>query len=342
MVYLREIIQRAQANLAETNSIEYVAYLFLRHPSRLSGNFELTPEEELALKGYRNETVEAHLIKVVAEKKPIKGVNALLNVYKLAGLYLASKGILSQDLKTKFANSDLRQKYFLYLIEPDLKTDIVQAISCAELSNDNNIIRKILFPESETEIDAALQLFIQIDIGVQELLILEDLEKALLKIKYISKGAEELVMDILHSFGNAVKKVVTQRRKDHPEFKITDEYDVQDMLYVVIKSVFPNLRAEDPIPKVGAKSTKIDLILREERILIEVKMLKEKDTNETEFIEQLKIDFESYHECQWLQHLYCYVYDPFSKTKDANNFKSLAGERVKNGHIYDVEIILGS
>jgi hypothetical protein len=50
-----------------------------------------------------------------------------------------------------------------------------------------------------------------------------------------------------------------------------------------------------PFQKLEQKSTKVDLILREERILIEVKMIKEKDSNETEVIEQLKKDFESYH-----------------------------------------------
>ena len=48
-------------------------------------------------------------------------------------------------------------------------------------------------------------------------------------------------------------------------------------------------------------------MLTEERILVEVKMIKEKDSNETNFIEQLKADFESYHECKWLRKLLCAV-----------------------------------
>jgi hypothetical protein len=115
---------------------------------------------------------------------------------------------------------------------------------------------------------------------------------------------------------------------------------VQDVLYVILKSIFPTLRDEDPIPKVGAKSTKIDLILRNEKILIEVKMIKAKDSNETHFIEQLKVDFESYHECQWLDKLFCFVYDPFKKTKDLSNFNDLNGERKKGNHSFDVELIV--
>ena len=212
----------------------------------------------------------------------------------------------------------------------------------SEQSIYSTILNKILNPDIGIEINDELHEFLKSNIGIQEILILEDFEKASLKDKYINKNADILIDDILNSFGNAIKKVTTQRRKDHPDFKVADEYDVQDMLYVVLKSIFPNLRAEDPIPKVGAKSTKIDLILREENILIEVKMIKEKDRNENEFIEELKIDFESYHECQWLKKLYCYVFDPFAKTNDVNNFYSLSGLRVKNGHEYTVQLIVGA
>jgi hypothetical protein len=93
---------------------------------------------------------------------------------------------------------------------------------------------------------------------------------------------------------------------------------------------------------VGAKSTKIDLILREEKVLIEVKMIKERDSNETEFIEQLKKDFESYHQCQWLEKLFCFVYDPNRKTRDLANFMDLNGERSKNGHSFSVEVIVAN
>ncbi|MBK8279492.1 MAG: hypothetical protein IPK94_04830 [Saprospiraceae bacterium] len=121
-----------------------------------------------------------------------------------------------------------------------------------------------------------------------------------------------------------------------------DEYDVQDISYVILKSIFPNLREEDPIPKVGGKSTKIDLILREEKILIEVKMIKAKDSNETHFIEQLKADFESYHECKWLRKLFCFVYDPYKKTRDISNFNDLNGERTKGEHNFNVEVIVAN
>ena len=166
------------------------------------------------------------------------------------------------------------------------------------------------------------------------------MEKILLITKYNDKTAEEVVRDILNNFSNAIQKIIKNRRSNHASFFISDEYDVQDILYVILKSIFPNLREEDPIPKVGSKSTKIDLILREERILIEVKMIKESDSNEIKAIDQLKIDFESYHECKWLDKLFCFVYDPNKKTKDIVSFKDLNGNRTKGNHNFNIEIIV--
>src|SRR5690606_21785637 len=180
------------------------------------------------------------------------------------------------------------------------------------------------------------------DIDVQLQILLEDIESALLNIRYINKSADEVVRDILNNFSNAFQKIIKNRRKDHPNFEIEDEYDVQDILYVILKSVFPNLRDEDAIGKVGAKTTKIDLIIREERILVEVKMIKEKDSNETHFIEQLKADFESYHKCKWLRKLFCFVYDPYKKTRDISNFYDLNGDRTKGEHNFNVEVIVAN
>ena len=150
------------------------------------------------------------------------------------------------------------------------------------------------------------------------------------------------VTQILNNFGNAVKKITQERRVSHPSFKIADEYDVQDLLYVILKSVYPKLIAEDPISKVGSKSTKIDLILREQGILIEVKIINVMGNSENKIIDDLKKDIESYHVCQWLKILICFVYDPQNLIKDNHNFKQLEAPRTKNEHTFDVKIVIQS
>lgn len=344
MVYLREIIKHNKAKLIQYKNIELAAYLYTQSFEELTNHsFELTPDEEIALLGYKKETVEVEKVVSIISKAPIKGISATSNVFKLAGLYLSATNELSEQLKEKYKHSDLKQKYFLSKIEPTLKAQLFKEVQ--DLHNQPlAILIKTVFEvntANEKELNIALQSITSgNDIDVLLQIILEDIESTLLQIKFVNKNADEVVRDVLNNFSNAIQKIISGRRLNHPEFKIEDEYDVQDISYVILKSIFPNLREEDPIPKVGGKSTKIDLILREEKILIEVKMIKKKDSNETHFIEQLKVDFESYHECKWLRKLFCFVYDPYKKTRDISNFNDLNGERTKGEHNFNVEVIV--
>ena len=345
MVYLREILKHNKSKLFQYKNIELATYLYVQSFVELSNQaFELSPEEEVALIGYKKERIEVSKVVSIISKAPIKGISATSNIYKFAGLYLSAKKELAQQLKEKYQQSDLKQKYLLSKIEPSFKSQLSKEVS--ESSNPLAILIKTAFDSNsgnEEELNTALQSITSgTEIDVQSQILLEDIEKTLLRTKFVNKTADEVVRDVLNNFSNAIQKIVTGRRQNHPDFKIEDEYDVQDVLYVVLKSIFSNLREEDPIPKVGAKSTKIDLILREEKILIEVKMIKAKDSNETHFIEQLKVDFESYHECKWLRKLFCFVYDPYKKTRDISNFNDLNGERTKGGHNFDVEVIVAN
>jgi hypothetical protein len=346
MVYLREILKHNKARLFQYKNIELAAYLYVQSFEDFPNHsFELTPEEEVALIGYKKETIEAAKVVSIISKAPIKGISATSNIYKFAGLYLSAKNELSHQLKEKYQQSDLKQKYFLTKIESSLKTQLSKDV--LELTNQPlAILIKTVFNENagnETELNDALQsIMSRADIDVQSQILLEDIESTLLKTKFINKSADEVVRDALNNFSNAIQKIINGRRLNHPDFKIEDEYDVQDILYVILKSIFPNLREEDPIPKVGGKSTKIDLIIREEKILVEVKMIKAKDSNETHFIEQLKVDFESYHECKWLRKLFCFVYDPNKKTRDISNFNDLNGDRTKGEHNFNVEVIVAN
>lgn len=344
MVYLREILKHNKAKLIQYKNIELAAYLYAQSFEELPNHsFELSPEEEVALIGYKKESIDIPKVVSIVSKAPIKGISATSNIYKFAGLYLSAKNELSQQLKDKYQYSDLKQKYFLSKIEPALKIQLSKEV--LELNNDPlSILIKNIYDTNtvkETELNSALQsITSRTDIDVQSQILLEDIESTLLQTKFVNKNADEVVRDVLNNFSNAIQKIISGRRLNHPVFNIEDEYDVQDISYVILKSIFPNLREEDPIPKVGAKSTKIDLILREERILIEVKMIKAKDSNETHFIEELKVDFESYHECKWLRKLFCFVYDPYKKTRDVSNFYDLNGERTKGEHNFNVEVIV--
>jgi hypothetical protein len=345
MVYLKEIIKQNKLKLLQYKNIELVAYLSITAPEELENfDIELSPEEEVSSNGYKKIAVELNKVHSIISKPPLKGIDATSNIYKFAGLYLASKTELINTLKEKYYKGDLKQKYFLSKIEPFFVSQLKDEVKRMNNDSTSILVKLCLGIDDipEPEINNAIFEITKKEFDIQAQILIEDVDKSLLKIKFVNKSPEEVIKDVLYNFSNAVQKINKERRKGHLVFKIEDEYDVQDILYVILKSIFPNLRDEDPIPKVGASSTKIDLILREEKILIEVKMIKMKDSDEKKFIQELKIDFESYHECKWLNKLFCFIYDPYKKTKDNSNFYDLNGNRTKGEHNFNVELIVTS
>lgn len=102
------------------------------------------------------------------------------------------------------------------------------------------------------------------------------------------------IKNIFSNFQDAIKHLTEIRRKDHVNFEINDEYDVQDLSYLVLRSVFQELEFENPHFKSGGTNSRVDLMLEKEGIDIELKMIKSKDKDEKDFIKQLKIDFNDY------------------------------------------------
>jgi hypothetical protein len=344
MVYLRDVIDRNRTVLLQNNNIELVAYFYLSSSEKLKNTiFFLTPEEEVSFKGYKSEEVDDSDITAIIGKPSIKGISASSNVFKFAGLYLAAQDKLWENLILKYNQSDIKYKYFIAKIEPKLMDNLKSDI-CNSNELYSTLIKAILrFDDiDENELDNALYSIIVNKMDLIDIILLEDIEKLMLKLSYINKSSEDVIRDILNNFTNSVQRISKDRRKGHNVFPINDEYDLQDILYVIFKSIFSNMKDEDPIPKIGGKSTKTDFIFREDNILLEVKMIKETDVNEFKFIDQLKIDFESYHQCQWLNKLFCFVYDPYKRTQDVSNFYDLNGERRKDRHIFTIEVILSN
>jgi len=132
------------------------------------------------------------------------------------------------------------------------------------------------------------------------------------------------------------------RRKDHDLFKIEDEYDVQDVSYLILRSVFTDLQFENPHFKSGGTYSRVDLMLEQEGIDIELKMIKKADKDETSFIKQIKVDFNDYATWADLKDLIVFIYDPYNKTTNKNNFYELSGRKVISHADFNVHIIVSN
>ncbi len=88
-----------------------------------------------------------------------------------------------------------------------------------------------------------------------------------------------------------------------------DEYDVQDLLHALLLVLFDDVRSEDPVPNHAGKASRVDFLLKKEKIVIEAKMTN-KMLRDTKIGEQLIIDINRYQAHPDCQTLICFVYDP--------------------------------
>lgn len=348
MVYLKEIIQKLREQTLKRGNLGTLAYLYISTPEELDSYpaNRFAGAEEIAAFGYKGVIIDSEKIDREVQRSPVKGISFADNVFKLIGFQLASNRSLSSYVERKYSNTSLKNKYFISKFEPSFQEKLA-----SELNDESSlgVLMSRLF-DIDVPIDRvqdalseySLQANDPIDLIVLEDFYKKELATQITKTQYVNKSAKDLIIGALEEFSNGVIKITKDRRKDHQEFSINDEYDVQDLLYLIFKTIFPTLKEEDPTPRVGIKSNRIDLILREEGILIEVKMIKEKDSNEKKFIEELKVDIQSYYECKWLKHLICFVYDPFCKTRDKQNFFDLNGMQTIKDITFSVEVIVAS
>ena len=327
-------------SLLKDNSLETHLYYFLKHPEHVGElvSTNMSGEELLAVYGYLGKKIDAKEIQKIKNKRTVKGLNFTSNVYKLIGLDLASDGLLKEYIKDKFDSSSIKFKYLISKFHSEYLSQLKDLIR--KSTNYLDRIISFIINGNMTAITVGLKADISEYLlnkhDIIDLIILEDLNEKLVKQLFMKNlSSVDIVSNILTNFSNAIMKI-KKRRAEHEQFDFNDEYDVQDILYVMLKPIFTNLKDEDPIPKVGGRSSRIDLIIREENILIEVKMIKENEKDEKRVIDDLKQDLESYHVCQWIKFLFCFIYDPYNKTSDRANFKDLDGIRKKNNSEFKV------
>lgn len=123
------------------------------------------------------------------------------------------------------------------------------------------------------------------------------------KIDYFS-----LVEQICSRF-HLVAKQIKVRHAKRETLNVNDEYDAQDLLHSLLNIYFDDIRQEEWTPSYAGGCSRVDFLLKDERIIIEVKKtwqtLKAKDVGE-----ELIIDSQRYKVHPDCKKLLCFVYDP--------------------------------
>jgi hypothetical protein len=106
-----------------------------------------------------------------------------------------------------------------------------------------------------------------------------------------------------------VARQLRSRHQNRETLSVQDEYDVQDLLHALLWLHFEDVRAEEYTPSYAGKSSRMDFLLKRERIVVEVKKTRPA-LDAQELSTQLIEDIERYKSHPDCGALICFVYDP--------------------------------
>lgn len=148
-----------------------------------------------------------------------------------------------------------------------------------------------------------------------------------------------LLTEILEMFPSCAA-YLQARSAGRPCYPLDEEQDVRDLLYALIKSVFPDARVEEFTPLHAGGSKKIDIVVPAIGTVIEAKFVRDAQ-HAKRVADELKIDFESYHAHPKCARLIAYVWDPARLLVDRANFiNDLRGLRVKGDSRFTVDVFV--
>lgn len=107
----------------------------------------------------------------------------------------------------------------------------------------------------------------------------------------------------------AVAKQLQRRHSGRETLIIQDEYDVQDLLNALLLLHFSDVRPEEWTPSYAGGSKRMDFLLKEFGIAIEVKKTRT-GLGDRELGDQLIIDIANYKQHKDCKCLFCFIYDP--------------------------------
>jgi len=148
-----------------------------------------------------------------------------------------------------------------------------------------------------------------------------------------------LAMQIVNAFP-VVSGSLANRGHGREPFRIENEYDVQDLLFAILRSVFEDCKREEWTPKRAGSAKRIDIVIPTINAVIETKFVRDRSHGK-EVADELRVDFECYHDHPNCAHLIAVCIDPDRHIGDPVQFEDeLSGLRVKGSHEFNVTVLV--
>jgi len=136
--------------------------------------------------------------------------------------------------------------------------------------------------------------------------------------------------DVVENLCRRLPAFLAQLRQRHDgrnTLEANDEYDVQDALHAVLRLHFADVRDEEWAPSHAATSTRLDLLLKGERIVIETKMTRQSLTQK-KLLDEIAIDKERYRSHPDCGEVVFFVFDPGGHLKNPVALENDASETI--------------
>lgn len=141
-----------------------------------------------------------------------------------------------------------------------------------------------------------------------------------------SIGAMAIVEQMGEHF-HAVARRLEKRHDGRATLLIEDEYDVQDLMGSLLLSRFWDVRPEEGTPSHAGKSSRIDFLIKQEKLVVETKMTRDSLTD-SKLGEEIIIDIARYKAHPDCKMLFCFVFDPGHRLKNPHALESdLSGNK---------------
>jgi hypothetical protein len=125
------------------------------------------------------------------------------------------------------------------------------------------------------------------------------------------------ILERIFSRFHRINLQLQNRYSNRPTIQIKNEYDVQDLLHALFHLYFTNIQSEVDLPQFAGKNSRVDFVLKKERIMIEVKIISQKEDKKSspknqdkQLGIQLIDDIPRYKQYQDASTLIFFIYDP--------------------------------
>jgi len=151
---------------------------------------------------------------------------------------------------------------------------------------------------------------------------------------------QELLLRMVRGLPRAMHPL-THRRKGASALSFQTEYDVQDLLHAMLRPWVADIRPEEFTPSYAGSSTRMDFLLPDHRLVLELKFVRDRQ-HSRKVGDELIVDIEHYRRHPDCNALWCVIYDPNHFLTNAAGLSDLEGTRSMADGKVEVRVIVVS